>query len=57
MVFLTDRFSIDEIINKTIIIHAHLDDFTSQLSSNAGEMIGCGEIVPIQFICDTPHFD
>ena len=42
--FLTDRFTIPQIIGKTIIIHGMLDDFTTQPSGNAGEKIACGEI-------------
>ena len=43
-VFLTDRFSIQEIIGKTVIIHKNPDDFTTQPSGNAGEKIACGVI-------------
>ena len=43
---LTDRFSVDEIIGKTVIIHSSPDDFTSQPSGNAGTKMACGEIVP-----------
>ncbi|MBQ8504511.1 MAG: superoxide dismutase family protein [Clostridia bacterium] len=43
-VFLTDRFSVREIIGKTVIIHSGTDDFTSQPSGNAGEKIACGII-------------
>ncbi len=43
-VFLTDRFSISEIKGKTIIVHAMPDDFKTQPSGNAGEMMACGEI-------------
>lgn len=43
-VFLTDRFTVREIIGKTVIIHASLDDFTTQPSGNAGEKIACGVI-------------
>lgn len=42
--FLTDRFTVKEIINKTIIIHDGADDFTSQPSGNSGKKIACGEI-------------
>lgn len=45
-VFLTDRFTIPEIISKTIIIHEHPDDFSTQPSGNAGEKIACGIITP-----------
>lgn len=43
-VFLTNRFSVREIINKTVIIHSDPDDFTSQPSGNAGQKIACGQI-------------
>ncbi len=42
--FLTDRFDIKEIIGRTVIIHAHPDDFTSQPSGNSGAKIACGVI-------------
>ena len=45
--FLTDRFDVNEVIGKTIIIHAEPDDFTSQPSGNAGEKIACGVITPV----------
>ncbi len=41
---LTDRFSIKDIINRTVIIHSMPDDFTTQPSGNAGEKIACGVI-------------
>ena len=44
-VCLTDRFSLKEIIGKTIILHSFLDDFSTQPSGNAGAKIACGEIV------------
>lgn len=42
--FLTDRFSVEEIIGKTVVIHSGSDDFMSQPSGNAGEKIACGVI-------------
>ncbi len=44
LITMTDRFFVDEIVGKTIIIHANLDDFTTQPSGNSGEKIACGEI-------------
>ncbi len=41
---LTSRFTVREIIGKTIIIHSAPDDFTSQPSGNSGTKIACGEI-------------
>lgn len=45
--FVTNRFTIDEIAGKTVILHADPDDFTTQPSGNAGAKIACGEIIPI----------
>ncbi len=42
---LTDRFTVDEIIGKTVIIHDSPDDFRTQPSGNSGNKIACGEII------------
>lgn len=42
--FMTDRFNVNEIIGKTVIIHSMPDDFTSQPSGNSGKKIACGLI-------------
>lgn len=42
--FLTDRFSVQEVIGKTVIIHNQPDDFITQPSGNAGTKIACGVI-------------
>lgn len=44
MAFLTDRITLPEILGKTVIIHAHPDDFCTQPSGNSGEKIACGVI-------------
>lgn len=44
MSVLTDRFSLKEIVGRTIIIHSGTDDFRTQPSGNAGEKLACGEI-------------
>lgn len=41
---LTDRFSVDEIIGKTVVIHDMRDDFTTQPAGDSGRKIACGEI-------------
>lgn len=41
---LTNRFSIDEIIGSTVIIHDRPDDFTTQPAGNSGDRIACGVI-------------
>ncbi|MBE7048378.1 MAG: superoxide dismutase family protein [Ruminococcaceae bacterium] len=43
-VFLINRFSAENIIGKTIIIHSAPDDFTTQPSGNSGTKIACGVI-------------
>ncbi|NMC56212.1 MAG: superoxide dismutase family protein [Eubacteriaceae bacterium] len=43
--FLTNRFNVDDIIGRTVIIHADADDFTTQPSGNSGKKIACGEII------------
>ena len=43
-VFLTNRFGVEEIIGRTVIIHLHPDDFHSQPSGESGTKIACGVI-------------
>ncbi|MCM1388156.1 MAG: superoxide dismutase family protein [Bacillus sp. (in: Bacteria)] len=42
--FLTDTFTVAEIIGRSVIIHSQPDDFTTQPSGNSGVKIGCGVI-------------
>ena len=44
MVVYTDRFSVRDVIGRTIIIHSKPDDFTTQPSGNSGQKIACGQI-------------
>ena len=46
-VFLTDRFTVNEIAGKTVIIHSRPDDFSTQPSGNSGQKIACGVIVKL----------
>ena len=41
---MTDRFSIADIVGRTVIIHSDPDDFHTQPSGNAGNKIACGII-------------
>ncbi len=45
---LTDRFHLDDVIGRTVIIHDGTDDFRSQPSGDAGTKIACGIIRPLR---------
>lgn len=42
--FYDKRFTIDDIIGKSVVIHSRRDDFTSQPAGDSEEKIGCGVI-------------
>ena len=42
--FYDKRFTIEDIIGKSVIIHSRRDDFTTQPAGDPGEKIGCGVI-------------
>ena len=44
MAVVTDRFSIPEIINRTVVVHSDPDDLHTQPAGNTGQKIGCGVI-------------
>lgn len=41
---ITNRFSLRDIIGKTVVIHSHPDDFKTQPAGDAGNKIACGVI-------------
>lgn len=40
----TDRFRVEDLIGRTVVIHSGADDFHSQPAGNAGNKIACGVI-------------
>lgn len=44
LAFFTDRFSAEEVIGRTVVVHSGRDDFTTQPAGDAGRKIGCGVI-------------
>ncbi|MDE7044700.1 MAG: superoxide dismutase family protein [Acetatifactor sp.] len=42
--FYDKRFTLDEIIGKSVVIHSGRDDFSTQPAGDSGTKIGCGEI-------------
>lgn len=46
--FLTGRFTVFDVIGRSVIIHSAPDDFTTQPSGNAGEKIACGIIKTVK---------
>ena len=40
----TDRFTVRDIIGKSVVIHSDPDDFHTQPAGNAGKKIACGVI-------------
>lgn len=45
MIVYTDRFNVQDVIGRTVVIHAQPDDFTTQPSGNSGTKIACGVIL------------
>ena len=41
---LTDRFTAEEVVGRTVVIHNRPDDFRTQPSGESGEKIACGVI-------------
>jgi superoxide dismutase, Cu-Zn family len=45
MTFFTNKFKVDDVIGKGVIIHQHPDDYQSQPSGDAGKRLACGVIM------------
>lgn len=46
-IFYQPLLTIDKIMGRSLIVHSHADDFTSQPAGNSGDKIGCGVIQPV----------
>ena len=44
MAVMSDRFSVPDILGRTVVVHEMSDDFKSQPAGDAGRKIGCGVI-------------
>jgi len=48
MSFFTNRFHVNDIIGKSVIIHESPDDYRSQPAGNSGKKLACGIIQNVQ---------
>ncbi len=46
MCFFTDRFTVADILGRSVMIHENPDDYRSQPAGNSGKRIACGAIRP-----------
>lgn len=47
MSFYDKRFTIQDIVGRSVVVHVHDDDFHTQPSGNSGAKIACGVIQPM----------
>ncbi|MEC9488506.1 MAG: superoxide dismutase family protein [Halanaerobium sp.] len=47
MTFYTNRFKVEDIVGRSVIIHQNPDDFQSQPAGAAGLRLACGVILPL----------
>lgn len=45
MTFVTDRFSADDVVGRTVIVHLNPDDYRTQPAGDSGLRIACGIVV------------
>ena len=44
MTFLTDRFTVNDVLGRVVVIHLSPDDYRTEPAGNTGEAIACGVI-------------
>ncbi len=44
MWFYTNKFNVEDVVGKTIIIHESPDDYRTQPAGNSGKRLACGVI-------------
>ncbi len=45
MAVVTNRFAVQDVVGRTVVIHTKADDFSTQPAGNAGQKMSCGEIL------------
>ena len=43
--FITNKFTVNEVIGRSVMIHENPDDYRTQPAGNSGKRIACGEII------------
>lgn len=46
MCFFTDKFKVEDVLGKAVIIHENPDDYRTQPSGDGGKRLACGVIRP-----------
>jgi Cu-Zn family superoxide dismutase len=46
MGFFTNKFQVDDVVGKSVIIHENPDDYRTQPAGNSGRRLACGVIMP-----------
>jgi len=47
MCFFTDKFKVQDVLGKAVIIHQNPDDYRTQPAGDAGKRLACGKIEPV----------
>lgn len=47
MCFFTNKFSVSQVVGKSVIIHQNPDDYRTQPAGNAGKRLACGVVMQV----------